>query len=174
MDDAYPGGARSGGKSGRGSSRKTPFVAAVQTDAGGKAHCVKLWRVRRFTKKAINAVTGRFVAPGTHVFTDGLGCLGSFADAGRAHQPTVTGSGRTAACHPAFKAVNTVLANIKTAIAATFRACAKTHRPRRPDEFAYRFNRRYNPSAMIPRPAWVALRTRPMPYRLLKLAEDPG
>ena len=34
--------------------------------------------------------------------------------------------------------------------------------------------RRYDLAAMIPRLAWVALRTPPMPYRLLKLAEDHG
>ncbi|MDR0827835.1 MAG: IS1595 family transposase, partial [Desulfovibrio sp.] len=38
--------------------------------------------------------------------------------------------------------------------------------------FAYRFNRRYELSSMIDRLAYVALRTPPMPYRLLKLAED--
>ena len=84
----------------------------------------------------------------------------------------VTGSGRKAARHPAFKAVNTVLANIKTAIAATYRAGAKKHAPRRLAEFAYRFNRRYDLPAMIVRLGWVAVRTPPMPYRLLKLAED--
>jgi hypothetical protein len=67
-----------------------------------------------------------------------------------------------------------VLSNIKTAIAATFRSGAKKHAPRRLAEFAYRFNRRYDLPAMIPRLAWVALRTPPMPYRLLKLAEDYG
>ena len=96
------------------------------------------------------------------------------ADAGCVHQPVITGSGRKAARHRAFKAVNTVLANIKTAIAATFRAGASKHAPRRLAEFAYRFNRRYDLAAMIPRLAWVALRTPPMPYRMLKLAEDHG
>jgi hypothetical protein len=37
MDDAYLGGARSGGKRGRGSPGKTPFVAAVETTADGKS-----------------------------------------------------------------------------------------------------------------------------------------
>ena len=74
----------------------------------------------------------------------------------------------------AFKAVNTVLANIKTSIAATYRAGAKKHTPRRLAESAYRFNRRYDLSVMIIRLGWVAMRTQPMPYRLLKLAEDHG
>jgi hypothetical protein len=38
MDDAYLGGERSGGKRGRGSPGKTPFLAAVETTEDGKAH----------------------------------------------------------------------------------------------------------------------------------------
>ena len=36
MDDAYLGGVRSGGKRGRGSAGKTPFVAAVSTSPEGR------------------------------------------------------------------------------------------------------------------------------------------
>ena len=174
MDDAYLGGARSGGKRGRGSPGKTPFVAAVETTVDGKAHCVKLRRVRRFTKKIIKKVTARIVKAGAHVVTDGLRCFGGVAEANCTHKAIVTGSGRKAARHPAFRAVNTVLANIKTAIAATYRSGSKKHAPRRLAEFAYRFNRRYDLHNMIIRLGWVAMRTPPMPYRLLKLAEDHG
>ena len=38
-------------------------------------------------------------------------------------------------------------------------------------KFEYRFNRRYRLETMIPRLAYVALRTTPMPYSLLKLAD---
>jgi hypothetical protein len=38
----------------------------------------------------------------------------------------------------------------------------------------YRSNRRYDLPVMMPRLAWVAVRTPPMPYRLQKLAEDDG
>lgn len=49
-----------------------------------------------------------------------------------------------AARHHAFKAANTVLGNIKCAIAAAFRSGSKKHAPRRFAEFEYRFNRRYD------------------------------
>ena len=39
-------------------------------------------------------------------------------------------------------------------------------------EFEYRFNRRFDLAAMIPRLGYVAARTPPMPYRLVKIAED--
>jgi hypothetical protein len=128
MDDAYLGGERGGGKRGRGSSGKTPFVAAVETTAEGKPHRIKLVRVRRFTKKDIKRVVGRIVKRGARVVTDGLGCFIGVTDAGCTHEPIVTGTGRKAARHPSFKAVNTALGNIKTSIAATFHAGAQKTR----------------------------------------------
>lgn len=83
-----------------------------------------------------------------------------------------TGSGQKAARHPAFKWVNTTLGNIKSSIIGTFRAVSKKHAPRLLAEFEYRFNRRYDLTTIIPRLGWVAMRAPPMPYRLLKLAED--
>ena len=56
-------------------------------------------------------------------------------------------------------------------IVGTYRAISRKHVPRYLAEFEYRFNRRYDLAAMIPRLAWAAVRTTPMPYRLLKLAE---
>ena len=63
------------------------------------------------------------------------------------------------------------LGNIKAALVGTYRAVRSKHVPRYLAEFEYRFNRRYDLSAMNPRLAFVALRTAPMPYRLLKLAD---
>ena len=59
----------------------------------------------------------------------------------------------------------------KSAITGTYRSVNSKHVPRYLAEFEYRFNRRYDLAAMIPRLSWAAVRTPPMPYRLLKLAE---
>ena len=53
----------------------------------------------------------------------------------------------------------------------TYRAMRDKHVPRYLAEFEYRFNRRYRLETMIGRLAYVSLRTPPMPYRLLKLAD---
>src|SRR6202007_3005112 len=84
----------------------------------------------------------------------------------------ITGSGRKAARNPAFKWVNSTLGNIKSAITGTYRNIRDRHVPRYLAEFEYRFNRRYDLATMRPRLGYVAVRTPPMPYRLLKLAED--
>ena len=49
-------------------------------------------------------------------------------------------------------------------------ACAARYAGRYLAEFAYRFNRRYQLVDLVPRLAYVAVRTPPLPYRLLTLA----
>ena len=123
MDAAYLG---SGGKRGRGSpvGRRSSPLSRPRED--GKAHRMKLRRVRRFTKKNIKKVTRRIATRGARVVADGLGGFNGVADAGCTHEPIVTGSGRKPARDPAFKAI---LGNINSAIAATFRSGSRKHAP---------------------------------------------
>jgi len=171
MDDAYLGGQRSGGKRGRGAAGKTPIVATVETTAEGRPVRLKLRRVRGFRRTEIEAFAKRSLDAACTVVSDGLSCFRGVTAAGCTHQPIRTGSGRKAVLTPAFKWVNTALGNIKTAIVGTYRAIRDKHVPRYLAEFEYRFNRRYDLAAMLPRLGWAAVRTPPMPYRLLKLAE---
>ena len=170
MDDAYLGGERSGGKRGRGAPGKRPFVAAVSTTPEGKPSKVKLRRVKRFTKKAITALAEKTLDLGAQVYTDGLGCFTGIAAAGATHLPMRIGRLLNPAKMPRFKWVNTILGNVKSAITGTYRA-ARSHANRTLAEFEYRFNRRFDLASMIPRLTYAAVRTAPMPYRLLILTE---
>ena len=172
IDDADLGGERHGGKRGRGSPGKTPIVAAVETTLEGKPIRLKLRRVKGFRRTDIVSLAKRNFDPDSTVVSDGLRCFRAVLEAGCTHQPIVTGSGRGAALTPAFKWVNTALGNIKTAITGTYRAVRDKHVPCYLAEFEYRFNRRYDLAAMMPRLGYVAVRTPPMPYRLLKLADN--
>jgi len=171
IDDAYLGGERSGGKRGRGAPGKTPFVAAVETTPEGKPVRLKLGRATSFCGTSIAGFAKRSLDPACTVVSDGLQCFASVTEAGCAHQAIKTGSGPAAARVPAFKWVNTALGNIKAAITGTYRAISSKHVPRYLAEFEYRFNRRYDLAAMVPRLCWAGVRTTPMPYQLLKLAE---
>ena len=173
MDDAYLGGRRSDGKRGRGSPGKRPFVAAVETTDDGKPKRIHLRCVKHFTKKAIKALAGKTLKHTARVVTDGLGCFRGLGETGTMHTALIVGHLGYAEKLPQFKCVNTVLGNIKSAINGTYRAVRK-HAGRTLAEFEYRFNRRYDLAAMIPRLAFAATRSPPMPYRLLKLAEDDG
>ena len=78
---------------------------------------------------------------------------------------------RSGADHPSFHWLNTILANIKTAIVATYKAVRKKHLVRTLAEFEWRFNNRENLAAMIPLLASAAARSRPAPYWHLKMAD---
>jgi len=172
VDDAYLGGERNGGKRGRGSPGKTPIVAAVETTPQGKPIRLQLRRVKGFRRAEIATLATRNFAPASTIVSDGLRCFTAVINAGCVHQPIIAGAGRKAALNPAFKWVNTTLGNIKSAITGTYRAIRDKHVPRYLAEFEYRFNRRYDLAAMMPRLGYVAVRSPPMPYRLLKLAEE--
>lgn len=170
MDDAYLGGERPG-KRGRGAASKTAFVAAVATTEDGKPDQIILRRVIGFRKVAIATLASTALTGDANVVTDALACFTAVTTAGCTHTRIQTGSGPQAVKKPAFKWVNTVLGNIKSALVGTYRAVQSKHVPRYLAEFEYRFNRRYSLETMIPRLAHVALRTPPMPYSLLKLAD---
>jgi transposase-like protein len=171
VDDAYLGGERMGGKRGRGAVHKRPFVAAVAIREG---HAVRLQLrpVSAFSRDAIAQWAARGLEIGTTVQSDGLACFRAVTDVGCHHQPTVLGNSRRAVKAGAFPWVNTVLGNLKNALRGTYHAIGLKHAPRYLAEFEYRFNRRFRLPDMIPRLAYVALRTPPMPYRLLTLAEN--
>jgi transposase-like protein len=170
MDDAYLGG-HAPGTYGRGAGGKTPFVAAVSLSAGGKPDQIVLRRVAGLSKRAIAKFAGTAFADGVHAVSDALRCFPAVTEAGCTLTQVKTGSGAKAAKNPHFKWVNTVLGNIKAAMVATYRAVRAKHVPRYLAEFEYRFNRRYRLETMIDRLAYVSLRTPPMPYALLKLAD---
>ena len=73
-----------------------------------------------------------------------------------------------------FKWVNTLLGNVKSSIRGTFHSIGLKHAPGYLAEFEYRFNRRYRLGDMIERLIYVGLRTPPMPYRLLRMADTGG
>lgn len=171
MDDAYLGGERGGGKSGRGSPGKTPIVAAVQTDEKGRPRRIKLSRIARFKRRRVKSLVKRIIVPGATVLTDGLACFRGIVDARCNHVAITTGSGRKAARHPAFKWVNTVLGNIKNAITGTYRALRKKHMVRYLAEFEWRFNHRFDLAAMIDALGRAAINTKPAPYWWLKMAD---
>jgi ISXO2-like transposase domain len=171
IDDAYVGGERSGEGSGRGRRGYTPFIAAIETSDDGRPPHARLQGVRGFRAGETKRLCAG-VAAGTTVVSDGgqwLRCIAQ--QPGVVHERHVTGSGRAAARHPAFRWANNVLANVKNSLVATHRAVGAKHLPRYLSAFAWRFNRRFVLKTIQERLAIAATITPPMPYRRLKLAE---
>lgn len=76
IDDAYLGGERNGGKPGRGSENKQPFLIAVQTDPTFAAvHVAVIEPVRSVDDASLKDWIARRLAPECEVYTDGLACF---------------------------------------------------------------------------------------------------
>jgi len=71
IDDAYLGGERSDGSTGRGTTGKTPFVAAVSVNDAGHPLYLKLTSVSAFASEVIGRWACRHLEPGCLVVSDG-------------------------------------------------------------------------------------------------------
>jgi len=112
------------------------------------------------------------LAPGCHVVSDGTHAFAQVGQAGASHERHVTGGGRQGARTPQLRWVNTLLGNLKTSLAGTLHSFDHTrYAARYLAEFAYRFNRRFDMSSMIPRLLRAAILTKPQTLRLLRFSE---
>ena len=171
IDDAYFGGEFSGGKTGRGTDNKVPFVAAVQTSGEGRPLYACL-SPQPPTSEAMAAFAARHIAASATVVSDGLWCFRAATVVGAEHERIVTGGGKASMKLAQFKAVNTLLGNLKTAIRGTYHAFdfAK-YAHRYLAEFQFRFNRRFNMKTILPRLLQSLLAAPPSPEHWLRTAE---
>ena len=121
IDDAYLGGEPSGGKPGRGSENKVPFVAAVSLKDDARPLRVKLTLVAGFTFQALKARSCLHLVPGCIVASDGLAFFTAATAAGCVHEPTVVADRKPKGL-PEFQWINNLLANLKTSLSGTYHA----------------------------------------------------
>jgi transposase-like protein len=171
VDDAYLGGERSGGKAGRGSQNKVPFVVAVQTTEDGSPNLACLSQ-RPFTNAALKDFFATSTVLPLTVVSDGLGCFAVAAGLGAVHDREVTGGGKASVLNEKFRAVNTLIGNIKTALTGTYHAIKfAKYGYRYLAEAQFRFNRRYNMAAMLGSLLLVLVATPRQPERGIRVAE---
>lgn len=171
VDDAYLGGEHPGGKAGRGSENKTPFIAAVQTNKNGNPVYAVFSQVKAFTLEEVASWAQGSLSPHTTVVSDGLACFNAVKEAGCTHQKEVVGKKRKSTSMDCFKWVNTILGNFKTAISGTYHAIAfEKYGYRYLGEYQYRFNRRFNIEAIFPRLCSASAKTGKRTESLLRLA----
>ena len=174
IDDAYLGGESPGGKRGRGSENKVPFIAAVQTTDAGHPVLMCLKKLE-FTKEAVAKWARHSLCASARVVSDGLWCLQSVTAAGASHERTVTGGGAGSVKLEQFRAVNTLLGNLKTAFSGTYHAFDfEKYGHRYLAEVQYRFNRRFDLSVILDRLLRASAGTSPHPERIIRAAEHCG
>jgi len=171
IDDAYLGGERTGGKVGRGSENKIPFIAAVETNEEGHPLRVLFSTVKTFSRSEIEAWAKRWLAPTATVISDGLACFRGVEKAGCVHQPQVVGQGRKSTEMGCFYWINTILGNLKTAIDGTYHGFKfEKYAHRYLAEVQYRFNRRFDLRSILPRLIYAAASIGKRPEAYLRLA----
>lgn len=174
VDDVYFGGEHPGGKPGRGSENKVPFIGAVQTDASGHPQYAIFSRVKTFSiDEVANWAKRHLVAGNTVVVSDGLACFSGVTAAGAHHEPVVVGAKRKSTDMPCFNSINTILSNLKTATSGTYHAFDfRKYGFRYLAEAQYRFNRRFDLKTILPRLLRACLTTGKRTEHWLRLAED--
>jgi hypothetical protein len=126
-----------------------PFVVAVQTTEDGRAHLACL-SARPFTKEARREFIATSMGLPLTVVSDGLGCFTVAASMGAVHDREITGSGKTSVLNEKFRAVNTLIGNVKTALTGTYHAIKfAKYGYRYLAEVQFRFNRRYDMRAIL-------------------------
>jgi transposase-like protein len=174
IDDAYLGGENPGGKAGRGSENKVPFIAAVQTNEQNNPVYAVFSKVNTFSGEEVKAWANRSLVPNhTQIVSDGLWCFQSVTTTGCIHQREVVGKNRKSTDMDCFTWVNTILGNLKTAISGTYHAFDfEKYAHRYLGEYQYRFNRRFDLTTILPRLIFASANTGRRPERWLRLAED--
>lgn len=157
LDGVYGGGECHGQTPGRGSPNKTPFLAALAKTHDGRPKALHMNVVESSRKSELTAWAEKFLDPDRILVSDGLGCFRGIAEAGVEPDD--------------FRSLNTVIGNVKNAPHGTYHKASPQHLSRYLAEFCDRFNRRFDLAAMLARLGRAAVRTPPMPCRLLSLAE---
>jgi hypothetical protein len=117
-----------------------------------------------FTKEAMDRFLNKSLAQPLTLVSDGLNCFTAVQGKGGVHRRIIIGGGKQAVELPQFMAINTVLGNFKTASSGTYHAVKFwKYAPRCLAEVEYRFNRRYDLRAILPRLIHAAASTVKMP-----------
>jgi len=172
MDDAYLGGENQGGKAGRGSENKVPFIAAVETNTKGYPVKVVFSKVLAFNSFEIEKWAKAHLKLDSLIKSDGYRCFNALARMGFDHAPEVVGTKQKSTSMDCFKWVNTILGNLKTSQSGTFHSFNFVkYAQRYLSEVQYRFNRRFDLRSMVIRLVKACVNTSARPENWLRLSE---
>jgi hypothetical protein len=168
IDDAYFGGEYTGGKVGRGSENKVPFLAAVQTTPDGRPQYVCV-RPQPFTPEDVGEIAVRSLTSPATVVSVGLWCFGAVQLVSADHQRIITGGGKASVKLPQLHGINIFLSNLNHSPGIHYHEFDFMKYPHRYlVEAQYRFNRRFDLRSILPRLVRTARFTIPTPTEQLR------
>jgi hypothetical protein len=168
-DDAVVGGKRRGGKRGRGAEGKAVFIAAVEVDDEGHPQHVRCDPLPDRKGDTRRAWVRKALDPDAHLLTDAFASLGC-AGAEVAAYGAIVLSPRKSSQIDAFRWVNTVISNLKTAIRGTYHHFnVHKYLARYLAEAPYRLHRRFHLPSLVGRLLHASVHTPPSPEKWLRL-----
>ena len=147
--DAYFGRKKNPGKRGRGSENKSLVLAAIEVPDDKRPGFLSLKQVDNMSKETILEKISQNVKEHSVLKTDGYSTYKSVKSNGYIHYPKVLNSVDDLNKHLPW--IHIILSNIKNSIKSTFHGVSNKHLQRYPDEFSYKFNRRFNEKQLFDR-----------------------
>lgn len=164
-DEAYVGGAASGGKPGRGAPNKALVAGAVERRKHA-AGSVRLAVVKHASQEELGPfVRGVINAHEATVLTDGWSGYGDLTTHGAKHRALIQGSSARAGVILPW--IHKVFSNLKTWLRGTFHGVSAKHLGQYLQEFTYRFDRRGREPELFFLALRRAVRGEPLPYARL-------
>ena len=139
-DETYVGGAKKGGKRGRG-TEKTPVGVAVSLNAKGHPQYVKMEKMEDVSSQSIQDFAGRHIEKGTVIRSDNYSSYQkAFSEGEYIHE----GEKFDVKENPEhLKWLHRIVGNMKTLILGTYHGLGEKHLQAYLNEYSFRFNRRH-------------------------------
>ena len=170
-DDAYLGGVTAGGKRGRGAKKEGLFMAAVEVDEDSAVRYIRFDRLPNMNAISIKSWAAKALHRDSHLVTDGYSSLPAATSEIETHTPVVVSPGQSSD-HDCFRWVNTVISNTKTAMTGTYHGFKVSKYARvYLAEAQYRFNRRFDLEALVPRLLYACAQNAPRDLKWIRSAE---
>ncbi len=165
MDESYSGGKKSGNR-GRGAEGKAIVAVSIE-NRGEYAGFASMKVIDEATSDELASIAEeKFIKGSSTVKTDGFSAYKYLKKLGFNHSARkVKGSDAS----KVLPWVHTLIGNVKSAIKGIFHGTSMKHLQRFPDEYCYRFNRRFKESELFDRLITACVRTSTVTYAELTL-----
>ena len=160
VDDAYFGGQRAPGKRGRGASRKTTVIVAVQLAENDKPQYASMIAVEDMSEKNVSETLKTQVKKNSTIKTDAYSSYKVLEKYEYKHKPLKLGAPESAS--KLLKWVHIMISNAKAIYRGTHHGISEKHLQKYLSEFCYRFNRRLNPAQLFDRLLVACVSTEPV------------
>jgi len=170
-DDAYLGGVTSGGKRGRGAKKKGLFMAAVEVNEDDSVQYVRFDLLTDLNGDTMKDWAKKALISSCHLVTDGYSSLTAASSVITEHEAIVV-SPYQSSDFECFRWINTVISNAKTSMKGAYHGFkVSKYAASYLAEFQYRFNRRFDLHALVPRLMYACVQIQPRTLAWIRTAE---